>query len=81
MVLGNGDNQKMATQSSSSSGGGGVDSDDLENKTTIGVMYMLSMGICGTIIVALGSTLEALASNVGTTATNLGTVFIARGIG
>ena len=46
-----------------------------------GVLYMLSMGICGTIIVALGSTLETLADNVGTTSTALGSLFIARGIG
>ena len=55
--------------------------DEPEHKVVIGVLYMLSMGICGVIIVALGSTLETIAANCGTVATALGSVFIARGIG
>jgi len=39
------------------------------------------MGVCGTVLVALGSTLEELAENVGYDATAVGTVFIARGAG
>jgi len=37
--------------------------------------------VCGTVLVALGSTLDELAENVGETATDIGTVFIARGCG
>lgn len=43
--------------------------------------YMLAMGVCGTVLVALGSTLDKLAKTCGTTATDVGTVFIARGVG
>lgn len=50
-------------------------------KIWLGVTYMLSMGVCGTILVALGSTLNTLAANAGTSATKIGSVFIARGIG
>ena len=39
------------------------------------------MGVCGIVLVALGSTLSALAADCGTTETAVGTVFIARGIG
>lgn len=51
------------------------------DKYILGVAYMLSMGVCGTVLVALGSTLGTLAENCNTTATQIGTVFIARGIG
>jgi len=50
-------------------------------KWIMGVGYMLAMGVCGTVLVALGSTLEELAENVGYTSTEIGSVFIARGIG
>lgn len=43
--------------------------------------YMLAMGVCGFVLVALGSTLSELAYNIGLTATDIGTVFIARGLG
>lgn len=46
-----------------------------------GVSYANSMGVCGIVLVALGSTLSSLANDCGTTATRVGTVFIARGIG
>lgn len=42
---------------------------------------MLAMGVCGTVLVALGSSLDDLADNVGMVATDIGTVFIARGLG
>ena len=47
----------------------------------MGVAYMLAMGVCGIVLVALGSTLSDLAAKCGTTATDIGTVFITRGIG
>jgi predicted MFS family arabinose efflux permease len=51
------------------------------DKLIMGIGYMLSMGVCGIVLVALGSTLESLASNVNRTATEIGTVFITRGFG
>jgi predicted MFS family arabinose efflux permease len=52
-----------------------------ENKYILGVGYMLAMGVCGIVLVALGSTLESLAENCGTTSTAVGTVFVTRGCG
>lgn len=46
-----------------------------------GISYLLAMGVCGTVLVAFGSTLKQLAENVGEKTTNIGTVFIARGAG
>ncbi|KAJ8614434.1 hypothetical protein CTAYLR_000779 [Chrysophaeum taylorii] len=46
-----------------------------------GLCYSNAMGVCGIVLVALGSTLSSLAADCGTTATRVGTVFIARGIG
>ena len=46
-----------------------------------GLCYANAMGVCGIVLVALGSTLSALAADCGTTETAVGTVFIARGIG
>lgn len=54
---------------------------DRKDKYIMSIGYMLAMGVCGTVLVALGSTLDDLAENCGTTSTNVGTVFIARGIG
>ena len=51
------------------------------DKLIMGIGYMLAMGVCGIVLVALGSTLESLASNVDRTATEIGTVFITRGFG
>lgn len=51
------------------------------NKYTMGVTYMLAMGVCGTVLVAIGSNLEDFAEACGTTSTDIGTVFIARGAG
>jgi predicted MFS family arabinose efflux permease len=57
-------------------------SHELSNeKVIMGIGYMLAMGVCGTVLVALGSTLESLAENVGKTSTEVGTVFITRGSG
>ena len=54
----------------------------IENdKLLLGTGYMLAMGVCGIVLVALGSTLESLAANVDKTATEIGTVFITRGFG
>lgn len=53
----------------------------MDDKYTQGVAYMLAMGVCGVILVALGSTLSDLATNCNSTATLMGTVFIARGCG
>jgi predicted MFS family arabinose efflux permease len=50
-------------------------------KWVISIAYMLAMGVCGTVLVALGSTLSELAENCDTSATAVGTVFIARGVG
>ena len=47
----------------------------------MGTGYMFAMGVCGLVLVALGSTLDDLASNIGMLSTSLGSVFIARGIG
>jgi hypothetical protein len=59
-----------------------------ENKTresrrrwTLGICYLLAMGVCGIVLVALGSTLTHLAENCGTTATYVGAVFVTRGGG
>ena len=43
--------------------------------------YMLAMGVCGIVLVALGSTLESLAENINKTSTEIGTIFVARGVG
>jgi len=51
------------------------------NKLSLGIGYMLAMGVCGVVLVALGSSLEDLAENIGLEATDIGTVFIARGCG
>jgi len=47
----------------------------------LGCAYMVAMGICGIVLVALGSTLDDIAENCGTTSTKVGSVFIARGCG
>mmetsp|Transcript_23037 Transcript_23037/g.28711 ORF Transcript_23037/g.28711 Transcript_23037/m.28711 type:complete len:365 (-) Transcript_23037:572-1666(-) len=46
-----------------------------------GTNYASAMGVCGIVLVALGSSLSSLAADCGTTSTRVGTVFIARGIG
>mmetsp|Transcript_24302 Transcript_24302/g.75945 ORF Transcript_24302/g.75945 Transcript_24302/m.75945 type:complete len:451 (+) Transcript_24302:77-1429(+) len=46
-----------------------------------GASYANAMGVCGIVLVALGSTLSSLAADCGTSATRVGTVFIARGAG
>ncbi|KAH8095037.1 hypothetical protein JL720_2307 [Aureococcus anophagefferens] len=46
-----------------------------------GVLYANAMGLCGVVLVALGSTLSTIAGRCGTTATDAGTVFLARGFG
>ena len=43
--------------------------------------YMLSMGVCGIVLVAIGSTLEDLAHQINRSTTSIGSVFIARGAG
>lgn len=40
-------------------------------KYALGTAYMLAMGVCGIVLVALGSTLDDLASNCGTTSTDV----------
>ena len=52
-----------------------------DEKFLASIGYMLSMGVCGIVLVALGSTLGSLAANVGLDATEVGTVFITRGVG
>jgi len=47
----------------------------------LGLGYMLAMGVCGIVLVALGSTLEDLAARCGTSSVEVGSVFIARGAG
>jgi len=51
------------------------------NRTIMGVGYMLAMGVCGVVLVAIGSTLDELAGKCGYSSTEVGTVFIARGTG
>jgi predicted MFS family arabinose efflux permease len=53
----------------------------IPNMWTLGITYMAAMGVCGTVLVAIGSNLEDMAENCGTTSTEIGTVFIARGVG
>jgi hypothetical protein len=59
------------------------DADDYvkQQRFLLGVAYMLSMGVCGIVLCAIGSNLKQLAVNCNTTATKIGTVFIARGLG
>lgn len=40
-------------------------------KYALGTGYMFAMGVCGIVLVALGSTLDDLAENCGTTATDV----------
>lgn len=47
----------------------------------LGIAYMMAMGVCGIVLVAIGSTLEDLAEALDTTSVNLGSVFVARGVG
>ncbi|CAN0313104.1 unnamed protein product [Ectocarpus sp. 13 AM-2016] len=42
-------------------------------KYALGTGYMFAMGVCGIVLVALGSTLDDLAENCGTTATDVRT--------
>lgn len=57
------------------------ENEERRTKMCMGAIYMLAMGICGMVLVALGSSLEYLAGAVGKTSTELGTIFLARGIG
>lgn len=47
----------------------------------LGGCYLLAMGVCGIVLVALGSTLTEIAENCGTSATEVGSVFVTRGCG
>lgn len=51
------------------------------HRIVLGVAYMCAMGVCGIVLVAIGSTLDTLAENCGTTSTAIGSVFLARGAG
>jgi predicted MFS family arabinose efflux permease len=51
------------------------------NMLSLGIGYMLAMGVCGVVLVAIGSGLSDLAELCGTTSTKVATVFIARGVG
>lgn len=51
---------------------GGAGKEDVEDvrrvyRRALGTGYMLAMGVCGIVLVALGSTLDDLAENCGTT--------------
>lgn len=60
----------------------GSDAPNMDSfKIMASIGYMAAMGVCGIVLVALGSTLDDIATLVGVNATSLGTVFIARGIG
>lgn len=50
-------------------------------KWIMSAAYMLSMGVCGIVLVAIGSTFEDLAHQVHRRTTSIGSVFIARGAG
>ena len=43
--------------------------------------YMLAMGVCGIVLVAIGCTLDDLTNQIDRTTTSIGSVFIARGSG
>ena len=43
--------------------------------------YMCAIGVCGMVLVVIGSTLEALAANVGKSTTEIGSIFLSRGVG
>lgn len=45
-------------------------------KYALGTGYMFAMGVCGIVLVALGSTLDDLATNSGTTATDVSVCWI-----
>jgi predicted MFS family arabinose efflux permease len=54
----------------------------MNDNIIISICYIVSMGICGLVLVCISSTLGNLAINVGLNcSTELGSVFIARGIG
>jgi hypothetical protein len=55
--------------------------ENVNYKRLLGAAYMLAMGMCGVVLVALGSTLQELAENTGNVSTDIGSVFIARGFG
>ncbi|KAG5192668.1 major facilitator superfamily domain-containing protein [Tribonema minus] len=57
----------------------GIESD--RTRHMLGAAYMVAMGMCGVVLVALGSTLEELAEHCGRVSTTIGSVFIARGFG
>ena len=44
-------------------------------KYALGTGYMFAMGVCGIVLVALGSTLDDLAANCDTTSTEVGPCF------
>jgi len=50
-------------------------------RTSLGVLYLLGMGMCSVVLCALGATLEDLAGNVGLSSLDLSSVYIARGAG
>jgi MFS family permease len=50
-------------------------------KWIMSAAYMLAMGVCGIVLVAIGSTFEDLAQKVHRQTTSIGSVFIARGAG
>lgn len=50
-------------------------------KWIMSAAYMLAMGVCGIVLVAIGSTFEDLAQQVHRETTSIGSVFIARGAG
>ena len=46
-----------------------------------GVLYMMAMGVCGIVLVALGSTLPELTKSLHASSISVGSIFIARGVG
>ncbi len=64
--------------------GSGLGPEGLENKRLkrlMGVAYMLAMGMCGVVLVALGASLQELAAITGRVSTHIGSVFMVRGGG
>ncbi len=64
--------------------GSGLGPEGLENKRLkrlFGVAYMLAMGMCGVVLVALGASLQELAAITGRESTHIGSVFMVRGGG
>ena len=71
-----GNDKEEPTQHPKLAAGGGDDDDPAvaKQRFLLGIAYMMAMGVCGIVLVAIGSNLKQLAANCHTTTTHLGTV-------